>query len=463
MCGQERMTRMADGLFVLGETLEELESNFKEVLTRARLSGLTFKPSNISIAPVNTVLFGWQKVGDGWKPLSHTVSPLTKADPPTTVKQLRSWLGSYKQLTSCISQYAKFLEPLEDVVGGRASAERIVWTEVLMKNFELAKKSLNNIQTIHVPKPGDILHTYSDFSQSSKAVGGRLEIHRTRPDGSVMKLLWGHYSCRVNKHQGNWWPCEGEALGARLIIENFAPYLRESRFQTIHHVDNMPTVQAWKRSKTGAFSTSARISAFLSGISALDIEIVYTPGRDMKSSDYNSRHPTPCDAKRCQICLFANKMESLGDNVPPMVGKVTVEDNELGRVNMPYTQRNAWFKVQKNDPIHKKLSFLIDSSQLPDKKKTRGLNTYLKRLHNLYRNGQLKKARDGLITVTQTDPENVSRQDISVPSVMFPGLMQALHFHQRSNYINYQVAISIAQDIHAFRMKLVTTVLFVLR
>ena len=56
---------MADGLFVLGETLEELESNFKEVLTRARLSGLTFKPSNISIAPVNTVLFGWQKVGDG--------------------------------------------------------------------------------------------------------------------------------------------------------------------------------------------------------------------------------------------------------------------------------------------------------------------------------------------------------------------------------------------------------------
>ena len=225
----------------------------------------------------------------------------------------------------------------------------------------------------------------------------------------------------------------------------------------------MPTVQAWKRSKTGAFSTSARISAFLSGISALDIEIVYTPGRDMKSSDYNSRHPTPCDAKRCQICLFANEKESLGDNMPPMVGKVTVEDNELGRVNMPYTQRNAWFKVQKNDPIHKKLSFLIDSSQLPDKKKTRGLNTYLKRLHNLYRNGQLKKARDGLITVTQTDPENVSHQAISVPSVMFPGLMQALHFHQRSNYINYQVAISIAQDIHAFRMKLVTTVLFVLR
>ena len=94
---------------------------------------------------------------------------------------------------------------------------------------------------------------------------------------------------------------------------------------------------------------------------------------------------------------------------------------------MPYIQRNAWWKVQKNDPLHQKLTFLIDSSQLPDKKKTKGENTNLKRLHNLYRNGQLKKAKDGLITVTHTDPNGVSRQAISVPSVMFPGLMQALH------------------------------------
>ena len=427
MCGQERMTRMADGLFVLGETLEELEVNFREVLSRARLCGMTFKPSKISIAPVNTVLFGWKKVGDGWRPTSHTVSPLTKADPPTTVKQMRSWLGSYKQLTSCISKYATLLGALEDVVGGKSSAERIVWTKELVKVFEVAKKSLNDIKTIYVPKPGDTLHTYSDFSQAHKAVGGRLEIHRPAPDGSVQKLLGGHFSCRVSKHQKNWYPCEGEALAARLVVQHFSPHLRESKTPVIHHVDNMPTVQAWKRSKTGAFSTSARISAFLSGISALDIEIVYTPGQEMKTSDYNSRHPITCVEKRCQICQFANEMEILGDNVIPMVGKIMVEDIEQGRVNMPYTQRAAWLKVQKNDPLHQKLSFLIDSSQLPDKKKTKGLNTHLKRLHNLYRNGLLKKSRDGLITVTNTDAGVASHQAISVPPTMYPGLMQALH------------------------------------
>ena len=203
LCGEEKMTRMADGLFILGETLEDLEANFIEVLSRARLCGLTFKPSKVVIAPVNTFIFGWKKVGDGWKPTSHTTSPLTKADPPITVKQLRSWLGSYKQLTNCISHYATLLGPLEDIIGNRASAERITWTAELVKAFNKAKDSLKDIGTIFVPKPTDVLHTYSDYSAASKAVGGRLEIHRPDKDGSVQKLLGGHFSCRVSKHQKN--------------------------------------------------------------------------------------------------------------------------------------------------------------------------------------------------------------------------------------------------------------------
>ena len=427
LCGEEKMTRMADGLFILGETLEDLEDNFKEVLARARLCGLTFKPSKVNIAPLNTVLFGWKKVGDGWKPTSHTVCPLSKADPPTTVKQLRSWLGSFKQLTECVPSYATLLGPLEDVVGGRASAERINWTPNLKESFDKAKQSLNNINTVFVPKPTDTLHTYSDYSAANKAVGGRLEIHRTDPNGSVLKLLGGHYSCRVSKHQRQWYPCEGEALATKLVIKNFSGYLRESQNKVIHHTDNMPTVQAWKRSKTGAFSTSARISTFLSGISALDIELIYTPGKEMKSSDYNSRHPTTCNEKRCQICKFAAEMEQMGDNVVPMVAKISVEDIEQGRIGMPFTQRAAWLKVQKNDKMHQQLSWLIDSSQSPEKKKTKGDYTNLKRLHNQFKNGGLTKAKDGLITITHVDADGVSSQAISVPSSMYPGLIQALH------------------------------------
>ena len=65
-------------------------------------------------------------------------------------------------------------------------------------------------------------------------------------------------------------------------------------------------------------------------------------------------------------------MENLGDNVVPMignittevaeesiydeptftVGRITVDDIEKGRANMPFMQRPGWLKVQMNDKTH---------------------------------------------------------------------------------------------------------------
>ena len=422
LCASERMTRMADGLYILADNLKNLEENFIEVLQRARLCGFTFKPSKIVIAPLKTVLFGWNLTDSGWRPTSHTITPLIKAELPVTVKQARSWIGSYKQISDGIPNHAILLGPLESSLGGKASAERIVWTQDLINSFEECKKSLNNIQTIHVPKPSDQLHTYSDYSKANRAVGGRLEIHRM-VNGVVKKLTAGHFSCRVNKHQAMWHPCEGEGLAVRLVLEHFSHYIRENKNKTIHHTDNQPVVQAWKRSKAGAFSASARIATFLSGVSAMNVEVIHTPGKDLKTSDYNSRNPESCHEERCQICKFANEMQNIGDRV----AKISVADINEGRVTMPFNQRAAWLKVQKEDKIHQQLSFLINNSLSPEKRKTKGDNTIIKRLHNLYKLGKLSIAHDGLITVTYTDPYRGPFQAISIPLSMYPGLIQALH------------------------------------
>ena len=343
MCAEEKLTRMADGLFVLADTLPDLEKNFIEVLTRAELCGFTFKPSKVIITPYKSLIFGWKKIGSGWHPTTHMISPLVRADPPTTVKQTRSWVGSFKQLTECIPDYAILLGPLERIIAGRSSAEKINWTNDLILAFNRCKKALNDARTIHIPKPSDVLHTWSDYSDVEKAVGGRMEIHRTE-NGKTSKLLGGHFSCRINKHQRSWYPCEGEALATRLVLEHFSHFIRENKNLVIHHTDNQPVVQAWRRSKSGAFSASARIASFLTGVSAMNVEIVHTPGREMKSSDYNSRHPSTCTDLKCQICKFAAQMESIGDKV----FKVTVADIENGNVHMPYTQRAAWLKMTKH-------------------------------------------------------------------------------------------------------------------
>ena len=106
-------------------------------------------------------------------------------------------MGSFKQLTECIPKYAILLSPLERIVAGKSSAERIEWTDELLNAFEMCKKALNDVKSIHTPKPSDVLHTYSDFSKAERAVGGRLEIHR-EVDGVIKKLPGGRQKCQKN-------------------------------------------------------------------------------------------------------------------------------------------------------------------------------------------------------------------------------------------------------------------------
>ena len=50
--------RHADGIYVLGNSTEEVYDNLEEVYERAKHSGLTFKPKKVIICPKTTQLFG---------------------------------------------------------------------------------------------------------------------------------------------------------------------------------------------------------------------------------------------------------------------------------------------------------------------------------------------------------------------------------------------------------------------
>ena len=170
-------------------------------------------------------------------------------------------------------------------------------------------------------------------------------------------------------------------MAIRLTAQHFSPYIRESENITKIHTDNMPSVQAWKRLKSGAFSSSARVASFLTGLSTLRVELVHTPGKNNTVSDYNSRHPFTCSEQRCQICQFSSKLEKVGDNINPTVNSVKVDEILNGEIKMPFNQKPAWLKVQNDDRVHRMLLNLIRTSQVTEPKKTNGDYTTLKRLH----------------------------------------------------------------------------------
>ena len=425
MCKEGRMTRIADSLFPTGDTYEELALNYEETLRRALLCGLTFKPGKVIVCPTKTILFGWELNKGEWKPTTHTTSALVNAVQPSTIKGLRSFLGAFKQFAECVRNYARILHGLEQLVGGRASLEKIVWTKEYSAMFEAAKRAAGSIVGTFVPRPSDTLHTYSDYSADARAVGGRMVINRT-VNGVPRELHGGYFSVILDRFKERWIPCEAEAAGIRLVLQHFSPYIRESKHNTIHFTDNLPAVQAWRRCLQGQFSSSSRISTFLTNLSALSVELVYKPGKQLHSADYASRHPQPClTSSKCQICSFAQKLQIVGDGAT-QVRSIEVRDILSGKVVMPLIQVKTWIGIQLNNSVLTRLRRLVDTGQHPEKKKTKGENTVLKRLYNMYQAGDLVIRRDGLIVAKARDG-HFGGFVIVAPAEILTGVAFALH------------------------------------
>ena len=425
MVRKDELARHADGLHVLGDTFQELYRNFLEVLLRLRNCGMTLKPSKVIVAPLNSVLFGWKLEGTRWIPTEHTTSALANCEKPSTVKKMRSFLGAFKQFTDLVPDYAVLLHPLEKVQAGRGSGEKIEWTAELTEAFAAAQKATGSLEAITNPRPSDKLHTFSDFSQEKKAVGGRLLIEREE-DGKTVWLLAGHYSATIDQSKSRWLPCEGEAAGIKMTLSHFTPWIIESSHFTTHHTDNQPCVQAWRRLKKGAYSNSSRISSFLSELSMLPVNLVYKPGKEMHSSDFSSRHPARCSTPdSCQICKFAREIETIGDK-SALIRSVTVEDIKAGKSVLPLTQRKTWVDVQMKDSAIQKFRNLVRIGQSPNKHKTKGEHTIIKKLYRLYVAGDVQLDTDGAVLVKAKDGA-YSGYAMVVPTSIYPGLMHTLH------------------------------------
>ena len=192
-------------------------------------------------------------------------------------------------------------------------------------------------------------------------------IKRKTPEG-IITLNGGYFSVRLSELQSKWLPCEGEALGIKLVLEHFSPYLRENENVVTHYTDSLPCVQAYRRSRLGAFSNSARIATYLTSISSLNIEIVHMPGKKLSLVDNISRNPTKCTETKCQICKFVHEQIEMGEKASNIMN-ISAQDVIDGKVAIPFTQTESWLNAQKKDDTHRKLTDLIRTPQAPIKKK----------------------------------------------------------------------------------------------
>ena len=256
--------------------MDELINNWKEFLARLKGNGLKISSSKTVICPVQTELLGWIWKEGTLRASPHKICPLASVEPPSTVKMLRSFLGAYKQLARCIPKCSLILSDLESMAAGKQSSEKLLWSEDSLHLFHKSQKALDTARCITIPRPDDhILITVDAAKNSIRAsemggIGGELHVVR-----EGRQLCGGFFSCKLRDHQRSWLPCEIEALAISCCIKHWADVIRRSLHIVEIQTDSIPCCLAFGKLQRGEFSSSMRVSTFLTTISQHNIKLMH--------------------------------------------------------------------------------------------------------------------------------------------------------------------------------------------
>ena len=353
-----KLAKVADDLFIGGNTIEELYETWQTVLVILIENGLKLKPPKTFIAPTHAQIVGWDWFNGRLSASSHKLLPLTKCDPPSTVTGVRSYIGAYKFFNRVVRGCASHLDILEKAIAGKQKSDKITWTDELLNKFHNSQKALASAVTITLPKRSDQITIVHDGSHSG--IGSVLYLKRKEEI-----KLGGFFSAKLKTHQVRWFPCEVEALSIAVSVTHFAPYIRDSTHCTQILTDNRPCVQAWSKMRRGEFSTSARVATFMSALSQFNVEVQHISGSYNLPSDFLSRNPLNCESENCQLCRFITETE---DSV---VRGVAVKDVLSGHASVPFSNRTAWKNLQMECPDLRKVHAHLTNGTRPTAKNTK--------------------------------------------------------------------------------------------
>ena len=429
----------ADNLYVMGHSMEQTVKNWIQVLDTLQMNNLKLSPRKTSCFPDKLDLLGWSKEGKYLVPDEHRQNCLEKASKPSTVKELRSFLGSYRTFYRCKKEISFLLGKLESMVADKPSSQKLVWTPDLDQEFARAQKEIKTLDSIYLPKPNDQLVLTSDYCKT-----GICATLWAFVDNNF--LVVARMSCKLEKTQEKLLPCDGEATA--IYVAAKCPYFKScilsSNLRTIALTDNKPVVQAANLLSQGKFSSSKLINFILTGISELNLTFQHMSGKMGQNfaDDHGSRNPIECsDRDNCKICTFVSDCANLvashislcvGKNAT-LIGQITAEENKnnlpqdiiTGRKNIPFTNRKAMMFLQNQDPTLIRVRELLVAGEGPHPSENTQVRRYLQK------NINTTVDADGCLVVKKHSigKQLIKRSLIIIPEDVSLGLIQGLHIN----------------------------------
>ncbi|CAF4869974.1 unnamed protein product [Rotaria socialis] len=297
-----------DDALVLGSTFEEHYNNLHNVLSCLSQHGLKIKPQKCHLFRTAVKFLGYEVSKNGIMPDKKNIEGITNFPRPTTVKNVRSFLGIVNFYRLHIPNCSIIQKPLSALTGKN---KVLVWNDDAEKAFNKLKQLLVSPQLLAYPdySSTEPLEVHVDSSLTGAgAVLSQKQLGVVRPIAFI-STSWG-------VTEQNYASTARELAGLRWAVKKLAPFLRGREF--VIHTDNQPLIFL-----SNTKCVSQRLARTLEDLSDFNFKVKWIPGHSNIVADALSRmHETISDSPRAKESLnilgeslLEIKMDGGGDSL----------------------------------------------------------------------------------------------------------------------------------------------------
>ena len=411
-----KAARIADDLYIGGETLQETVDNYKSVLTKLNKANLKISPNKTKIFLKSLDVLGWVwKQGGFLSPSPHRVNTLknTKKEDIKTVKDMRSYIGLYKTLLPASPNLTLLLDSFDKMVADRDSKEPFVWDRELEQSLVKTTEAVDNLQNLYLPHPSDQLMIVVDAAKTQPGLG-----HTVYAIKENKKLPVSFHSVKLQAPYDKWLPCELEALAFATAITAEYHLIKETKKPVIISPDSKPVADAVKLIKKGSFSTNPRIQSLITNVNRVPIIVQMASGKSNLNNcaDFQSRHASSCTTETCSICSFVDQAKS------STLDSLAFNAIDTDPCSIAHN-KTAWTKIQDQDKACAQAKSLLKSGKTPNKRSGK-TPSEIRRLCTVAKVND----KNLLIVPTKANRYSTATNELTViPSAYLPAMLWQLH------------------------------------
>lgn len=307
-----------DDILVASTNAEEHYIHIEEVCKRLSNYGIRINITKCILGADELPFLGYLVNATGIRPLPERVEPILKLQLPTTIKQLRRFLGLLNYYRRNIPYAAHSQLLLCDYLKGTKKSDNseIPWTPDSIKAFEDCKSKLAQATLLAHPHPTAHLTLHTDAS--AYAIGATLNQLVSKDQNTEVQPL-AFFSAKLTATQQKWSAFDRELYAIYAAIKHFR-HMVEGREFTIF-TDHRPLIYAFQQKLD---KSTPRQLRHLDLIGQYSTDIRYIKGADNVPADSLSRVETISIPQ-----ILDYKAISVAQNTDPDLKKLLESDTSL--------------------------------------------------------------------------------------------------------------------------------------